>query len=128
MITLENAFLVHSMVDLAIGIPLWVFPMWSLKQIGVKNPKDSDILMTRLVAGALIAIGIASYVGRNARDDQLQVFILMKIVWSFMAILTLLMALFSKNSQYDKKVLFILLIFFFIFNVTWGYHYLRIVR
>ncbi len=128
MITLENAFLVHSMVDLAVGIPLWVSPKWSLKQIGVKNPKDSDILMTRLVAGALIAIGVASYVGRNARDDQLQVFILMKIVWSFIAMVTLLIALFSKNTQYDKKVLVILLVFFFIFNVTWDYHYLRIVR
>lgn len=128
MINLENAFLAHSMVDLVIGIPLWLSPEWCLKQMGVKNPEDSDKLMTRLVAGALIAIGVASYAGRKARDDQLKVFILMKVVWSFMAILTLLIALFTKDSQYDKRVLGIFLIFFLIFNVTWSYHYLRILR
>ncbi len=126
MTSLEYAFLAHAIVDILFGIPLWIKPKFFLIKFGIKDPTESDILMTRLVASALIAIGIASLIGRKSSGKELRIFLIMKIVWSMMAILSLLTVI--CNEKYYRWVVILLIIMFLAFNVIWNYEYIKILR
>ena len=88
--SLRRFFVVHGVVDLAIGLPLLVAPEAVLRALGWVTV---DPAASRLVAAALIAIGGKSLTARNAGLESYRVMLDIKLAWSASAILGLVLAI-----------------------------------
>ncbi len=77
--SLRRWFVVHFVVDLLTAIPLFIAPRAVLGALGWNA---IDPLMTRLVAAALLGIGIESLLGRDAGVESFRGMLNLKIIWS----------------------------------------------
>ncbi len=68
------------------ALPLFLAPRWYLEQFGwtVIDPATA-----RLVAAALLGIGVQSFVGRNESRDAFRAMLQVKVIWSFFALVGL---------------------------------------
>jgi hypothetical protein len=89
-ITLRRWFVAHSAVDVLVGLPLLLCPGLLLHALGW-NAVDGAT--TRLVGAALLAIGAQSYLGRNGDLRSYTSMLNLKLVWSFAAILGLMLSI-----------------------------------
>ncbi|MCP4540516.1 MAG: hypothetical protein GY832_25550 [Chloroflexi bacterium] len=77
-------FVVHFIMDILFAVPLFVAPKFVLSLFGWTT---IDPFATRLVAAALMGIGIESLLGRNADADTYRAMLNLKIIWAGAAIL-----------------------------------------
>ena len=85
-----------------------------------------DPVAVRLVAAALFAIGIESYLGHNAGPEAYRGMLNLKIFWSAGAVLALGLGLLA--GRQPAWALALLLAIFLAFNLVWIYWRLRLGR
>ena len=88
--SLRRAFVLHAVVDLAIGLPLLVAPGALLGALGWITV---DPAAARLVGAALVAIGAKSYSSRHAGPETFRTLLDLKLVWSAAAIFGLVLSI-----------------------------------
>jgi hypothetical protein len=89
-ITLRRWFVAHSVVEVVLGLPLLLCPGLLLHALGWTTVDGAS---TRLVGAALLAIGAQSYFGRNGDLRSCASLLNLKLVWSYAAILGLLLSI-----------------------------------
>jgi hypothetical protein len=80
--SLRAWFAFHCVVDLVFAIPLFIAPVTALEMFGWTTV---DPLATRLVAAALVGIGVESYLGRHGTLEQFRGMLRLKVLWSLTA-------------------------------------------
>jgi len=80
-------FLVHGIVDVAIAIPLMVAPVAFLQLLGWG---EVDMFTARVVAAALIGIGVESLLGYRAEFHAVKALLNVKILFGAAAIIGIL--------------------------------------
>lgn len=118
--TLKLWFVVHFVVDFVIAVPLFFFPESFLSLFGWKSV---DPLMSRIVASALFGIGGISLIARNSSRETFTVLLNLKIIWSLCAIIGFAVSIFT--SDYPA-IVWLFLLTFVLFSVTWAYYRIRI--
>ena len=81
---LRTWFIIHFILDYIFGIPLLLFPGWTLQLFGFS---DVEVLTARLVGAALLGIGGISFIAKEKNKEIYQVLLKLKIIWSGAAIL-----------------------------------------
>lgn len=80
--SLRAWFVVHCVIDLLFAAPLFIAPLTTMRFFGwtVVDP-----LTVRLVAAALVGIGVESYLGRHGTLEQFRGMLRLKVLWSVTA-------------------------------------------
>ncbi len=114
-------FVVHFVVDMLFAVPLFIAPEWMLTLFGWQNV---DPLTSRMVAAALFGIGIESFLGRYAQVDVFRGMLNLKLIWSFGAVLGILISLIQAGGGpfMGWVVMGIFVAFFFL----WAYYRLKL--
>jgi len=116
-VELRTWFVIHCIVDLAVALPLFWAPETVLGLLGWET---IDPAVSRLVAAALLGIGMESYLGRKAGFEVFYGMLNLKIIWSFFAVLGLLISLDGLTGTRNIVTMAVMLIFLG-FNVVWVY-------
>lgn len=115
--SLRRWFLLHLIVDYAIAVTFFFFPYQTLQVFGWKTV---DPLAARLVAAALLAIGGTYVIARHADTEAYRQFLALKIVWSFAAVIGIILTMVTT----DAPVLsWFVLALFALFSSVWVYYY-----
>ena len=77
-------FVIHFVLDVVSAVPLLVAPEFTLSLFGWIT---IDPFAARLVAAALMAIGVESLLGRNGSAETYRATLNLKIIWAGTAIL-----------------------------------------
>lgn len=117
---LRKWFVIHSIVDVIFAVPLMLAPVSTLQIFGWTA---IDPLATRLVAAALVGIGVESYLGRNASAESFRTMLRLKILWSLAAICGIAATLWQGGVP---PVAWIVLAVFMFFSTLWIYYRLRL--
>lgn len=120
--SLRKWFVVHFLVDVLFAIPLMLFPVRFLQLFGWQV---IDPITTRLVAAALLGIGVESYLGRNAGVQAFRGMLNLKIIWSLGAIVGLGWSL-LQSAQGGPLSAWLVLLVFVAFNVLWVHWRLKL--
>jgi len=118
--SLRTWFVIHCIVDVIFAIPMLVVPVAFLSLFGWTNV---DPFMTRLVAAALMGIGLESYLGRNAGVEAFQGMLNLKIIWSAFAVLGLLVSVLILGGPW---MAWLIIAVFVGFNILWVYYRLQL--
>ncbi len=86
---LRGLFVLHFWIDMAFALPLFFAPEWFLGLLGWTCVDPST---SRIVAAALFAIGIQSWLGRDEPPSTFRAMLTLKVIWSTMATLGLLIS------------------------------------
>ena len=113
--SLKTWFVIHFVVDYLFGIPLLLFPQWTLSLFGFAAV---ETLTARLVGAALIGIGGISLFARNEGKESYNSLLTLKLIWSSAAILAILLTIIEGAPVLSWLILLI----FVIFNVIWIYY------
>lgn len=114
---LRQWFIIHFIVDIAVAIPLFLMPEVVLSCF---RWESIDPVSTRLFAAALFAIGIKSYLVRNAGVEVYSSMLNLKILWSTFAALGLLVSI-MQGIEDQSLLPWIGLLVFAAFNLLWLY-------
>lgn len=112
---LKTWFIIHFIVDIVVALPLFLYPELVLAYFGWEQ---IDPITTRLFAAALFAIGIESFLGRNATYETYNNMLNIKIIWSFFALLAFALAI---SQGLHNLLVWLGLLVFLIFNLIWSY-------
>lgn len=118
---LRNLFIVHFIVDILFAVPLFFFPQQFLLYFGWET---IDVVSIRLVAAALCAIGIESWIGRNASIQSFRTMLRLKVIWSGVAVIGLLWSL--TEVLMVSYLLWMIFFIFIIFHSIWLYWFVRL--
>lgn len=80
-------FLAHGIVDLVIAVPLLIAPEALLEWLGWST---IDVFTARVVAAALIGIGVESLIGYRTEFHAIKAMLNLKILWATAAIVGIL--------------------------------------
>lgn len=116
--SLRRAFVLHAVVDLAIGLPLLIAPATFLGALGWITV---DPAAARLVGAALVAIGAKSYSSRHAGPETFRTLLDLKLLWSAGAILGLVLAI----GDGAPSACWLFLAIFVAFFGVWTHHRIR---
>jgi hypothetical protein len=116
---LRTWFLVHAAVDWIVGLPLLVAPVTVLSRLGWTCV---DPAATRLVAAALLGIGGASFLVRDAGVDAYRPLLSLKVIWSFAACAGLLASI----GDGSPPAAWAFLCTFIVFAGVWLHHAIRL--
>lgn len=119
---LRNWFVLHFALDILVALPLMITPVWLLTALGWTTV---DPVAARLVAAALCAIGLESWLARNSLLEAFKPLLDLKIIWSAAAIIGFILNL-IQNAQNRPPALYLFLIIFLTFNVVWVYFRLQL--
>ncbi|MDW7651959.1 MAG: hypothetical protein SCK29_06305 [Bacillota bacterium] len=114
---LKRWFVIHFIVDVLTAVPLFLFPYTILEVLGWPQ---TDPVMTRLFAAALFAIGIESFLGRNAGVEAFKGMLNLKLIWSSFAAGGILISL-LQNPEYSTMLSWAGVTIFLLFNAVWCY-------
>ena len=114
---LKRWFVVHFVVDVVFAVPLLVAPRLFLGALGWSVV---DPFSARLVAAALFAIGIESFLARHASVASYCSMITLKIIWSTAAILGMGLTV-VESPAFRTPASYLLIGVFVGFNVVWVY-------
>ena len=89
---LRTWFKIHFLVDMIFAMPLFLAPVWVLSQFGLTT---IDAVTPRLVASAMFAIGGTSLYAHKKGAEVFDTLLTLKIIWSSLAIIALLIALYE---------------------------------
>lgn len=118
---LRRWFVVHCVVDLLFAVPMFIAPVMTLSLFGwtVVDP-----LTTRLVAAALVGIGVESFLGAgNGREHYLGM-LRLKVLWS----LTANVGIFVSILQGAPPAAWLFQGIFVGFSALWVTYFLRLSR
>jgi len=115
-------FIVHFYADIIFAVPIFLFPEYFLRLAGWQS---IDPIATRGVAAALFGIGIESYLGRNSGIEAYKQLLNLKIIWSLMATIGLIIAL-IQNVNNRPIILWVIFIIFILFHFLWVYWRVRL--
>jgi hypothetical protein len=118
-ITLRRWFVAHFVVDFLFGLPLLLAPGLLLRPLGWTTIDGSS---ARLVGAALLAIGSQSYFCRDAGIEVVKAMLDLKLVWSFSAIIGLLLSI----GQGAPPAVWAFLSLFIAFSGVWTHYRIRI--
>ncbi len=121
---LRNWFLVHFIVDVLFAVPLLAAPVYFLTALGWQVV---DPVAARLVAAALLGIGIESLLSYKSPAETYLGMLNLKIIWSLAAVAGLILSL-AGGAQGRPPALWLLLFVFAAFNVLWIYWRIRLAR
>lgn len=116
--TLRLWFAVHAVVDVAFALPLLFATEELLPRLGWTAV---DPVSPRLVAAALLGIGVQSWRTRNADVAVFREMLALKLVWSASAILGLALAI----TRGAPSAAFVFLSIFLVFCGVWSHHAIR---
>ncbi len=116
---LRTWFIIHFVTDLVFAIPLIVAPRATLSLFGWETV---DPITARVVGAALMAIGLESYLVRDARLEVFRAMINLKIIWSSTAILGIIWGI----VEGAPPMAWLFLGLFGIFNAVWVYYRRRV--
>ena len=116
--TLRLWFAVHAVVDVACALPLMIAPEELLPRLGWTAV---DPVSARLVAAALLAIGVQSWRTRGADASVYRVMLALKVIWSISAMVGLALAL----TRGAPSAAFLGLAIFLVFCGVWSHHAIR---
>lgn len=116
--TLRLWFAVHAVVDVACALPLLFAPEEVLPRLGWTA---IDSVSPRLVAAALLAIGVQSWRTRRADAGVYRDMLALKLVWSVSAIVGLALAI----ARGAPSAAFLFLSIFLVFCGVWSHHAIR---
>jgi hypothetical protein len=108
---------VHFVADVAFALPLMFAPEFTLRLFGWQT---IDPIATRIVAAALFAIGIESWLGRNAGVEAYRGMLNLKIIWSAAVVLGAGASLLS-GAQGAPLMGWAVMAVFLFFNLVWVY-------
>lgn len=110
---LRRWFILHFWVDMLFAVPLFLAPALTLSVLGFA---PADPLFVRLVAAALFGIGGTSLLVRSESAEVYRVLLLLKMIWSGVAILALLWSIVE-----DPTVpgLYLGVFLFIVFFIVW---------
>jgi hypothetical protein len=114
-IALQRWFVVHFVADLLFALPLFFAPRQFLAMLGWQ---EVDPSATRLVAAALFAVGIQSFIGRHQSREAFEAMLNLKIIWSTCAIAGLGWSYLEGGPQMNAGLL---LVFLGFSAVWWRY-------
>jgi hypothetical protein len=114
---LRTWFGVHFVADVAFAIPLMLAPEFTLRLFGWQT---IDPIATRIVAAALFAIGIESWLGRNAGIQAYRNMLNLKIIWSAAVVLGAGASLLA-GAQGAPLMGWAVMAVFLFFNLVWVY-------
>jgi len=121
---LKKWFIIHFIIDMVFAIPLFFFPEYFLKLL---DWHSIDPFTTRLVAAALFAIGIESFLGRNANTGIYKNMLTLKIIWSGTAVLGIALSIYQ--SLYTTTIAeWFLLVTFLLFHLLWIYWRIQVAK
>ena len=115
-------FIIHFFTDLIFAIPLFLFPHQFLQLL---DWHTIDPIATRIVAAALLAIGIESWLGRNASVETYKNMLNLKIIWSAAVVAGVSISIYQSSYSTTFFEWFLLLVFL-AFNVVWVYWRIRL--
>lgn len=118
---LRRWFVVHCVVDLLFAIPMMIAPVFTLQRFGWDAV---DPTTTRLVAAALIGIGVESYLGRDSDGAHYLGMLRLKVLWSGAANLGIALSI----AQGAPAMAWLFQAIFAGFFVLWTSYYLRLRR
>lgn len=107
-------FVIHFVVDMVFAIPLLLVPERLLRLLAWPGV---DPVTSRLVGAALLAIGVSSWLERNANRDVFRSMLNLKIVWASGAVVGIGLALLRGGPPIAWAVLLI----FVAFLAVWSY-------
>lgn len=116
--SLRTWFVVHAALDIVCGLPLLLVPEAILPRLGWRTV---DPVTTRLVAAALLAIGVQSWRGRHDGVGAYRAMLGLKVVWSASAIVGLTIAI----ARGAPPLAFLCLSIFLAFCGVWSHHAIR---
>jgi hypothetical protein len=108
----------HFIVDVVIAIPLFLFPETVLTQLGWKTV---DPFASRIVAAALMGIGVESLLLRNAGGNVYRAMLDLKIIWSLTAIIGILITMLNDGPIFG----WIFFGVFLLFGSVWLFYRFR---
>ena len=117
-ITLRRWFVAHFVVDFLFGLPLLLAPALLLRPLGWTT---IDGASARLVGAALLAIGSQSYFCRDAGPEVVKAMLDLKLVWSFSAIVALLISI----GEGAPAAVWAFLSLFIAFSGVWTHYRIR---
>ena len=121
---LRVAFVVHCVVDVVFALPLMFVPVPFLTWLGWPAV---DPITTRLVAAALLGIGVESWLGRHAGPASYRGMLNLKIIWSAGAVAGLIASLVGLGKE-APLIGWSLVVIFAVFNGLWIFWRLRLPR
>ena len=113
--------MVHFILDVFVAIPLLIAPGYVLSLVGLEW---GNVVLARIIAAALMGIGIESYLGRYADKQGYLGMLRLKIIWSGTVMFGLVMSLLSKETDWASVRL--LMGVFGFFNIVWVYWYIKL--
>ena len=117
--SLRTWFLIHFVVDMLFGIPLLLFPAWTLSLFGLAA---GEPLTARLVGAALLGIGGISVLARDAEPETYRHLLTMKLIWSGSAIVGIVLSI----VEGAPSTAWLFLATFAVFFSVWVYYWVRL--
>ncbi|MCB9568892.1 MAG: hypothetical protein H6710_17040 [Myxococcales bacterium] len=114
-------FVVHFVADIAFAIPLFFAPEAFLSLLGWQT---IDPVTTRIVAAALVGIGVQSLLARHESAEVFRAMLSLKVLWSATATLGILWSVLDGGPPFAWAFVGI----FALFNVVWTRYYLMLRR
>ncbi len=118
--SLRTWFVIHFILDVIFAIPLMLMPKAFLTLLGWTV---IDPLAARLVAAALMGIGVESYLGRRAGVEAYKSMLNLKIIWSMSATFGLVLTMVTGGGPWMGWVLVAI---FAPFCGLWSYYRIRL--
>lgn len=119
---LRISFLFHFAIDMIVALPLFFAPRQVLSLFGWIT---IDPFASRLVAAALFAIGIESFLARNASAASFKGMLQLKLVWSAFATAGLAWSILEGGLRY-AWIGWLLAGVFGVFHMLWWYWFIRL--
>tara|TARA_Y100000034_G_C6660411_1_gene289488 strand:- start:227 stop:598 length:372 start_codon:yes stop_codon:yes gene_type:complete len=108
-------FIIHFVADYLFGIPLLLFPVWTLNLFGFTAV---ETVTARLFGAALLGIGGVSLLTHKKGKESYDTLLSLKLIWSLAAIIGLIISII----QGSPKATWLILLTFIIFNGIWLYY------
>lgn len=116
--SLRRWFVFHFWADMVFAVPLFVAPDWFLRLCGWDTV---DRVTARLVAAALLGIGIQSLLGRNESAEAYRAMLNVKCIWSGAAVAGFVLSI----AQGAPPLAYAFLGLFLGFTGVWNFYRIR---
>jgi hypothetical protein len=113
--SLQRWFIVHFILDYLFGVPLLLFPSWTLGLFGFLG---IELLTARLVGAALLGIGGISLIAHNKSKEVYKTLLTLKLIWSGTAIIAILITI----VEGAPVLTWLFLAIFVFFFLLWAYY------
>lgn len=117
--SLRTWFVLHFAVDFVLAIPLLLAPGWLLPLFGWTAV---DPITSRLVGAALLGIGGASLLERNADQEVFRAMLGLKIIWASAAIVGIALGIFAGGPPFA----WVFIAIFAVFLAVWVSYRVRL--